>query len=323
MSKASAGLKLAFFLNLTCHCLGALQFGFYDGKCGSSDVEDIVQGVVSSRCKIDPTTTAALLHMQFHDCFVNGCDASLLLDGSDSEKTAFASFTVRGYDVIDDAKAAVEAACPGLVSCADILVLATRDAVFSGGGEKYKVKTGRRDGPVSLAKYVDLPPPFISISDAIARFAAKGLGVTDMVYLLGAHTVGLAHCSSFKDRLYNLSGTGNPDPTMDHLLLNSLRLNCPQNATFDNTVNLDQGPLSSTVVDNSYYQQILINKGIVQFDQRLALDSRTKSTVRALATGLDFSTRFGQAMVKMGEIQVLTGRHGEIRKSCRVRNQNP
>lgn len=60
-----------------------------------------------------------------------GCDASLLLDGSDSEKTAFASFTVRGYDVIDDAKAAVEAVCPGVVSCADILVLATRDAVFA------------------------------------------------------------------------------------------------------------------------------------------------------------------------------------------------
>lgn len=74
MSKATAGLKLALgliFFNLTCHCFGALRFGFYDGKCGSSDVEDIVQGVISSRCKIDPTTTAALLHMQFHDCFVN------------------------------------------------------------------------------------------------------------------------------------------------------------------------------------------------------------------------------------------------------------
>lgn len=62
---------------------------------------------------------------------------------------------------------------------------------MQGGGEKYKVKTGRRDGVVSLAKNVDLPPPFISISDAIARFAAKGLSVTDMVYLLGTQLLHL------------------------------------------------------------------------------------------------------------------------------------
>lgn len=60
-----------------------------------------------------------------------GCDASLLLDGEESEKTAFPSFTVRGYDVIDEAKAAVEDLCPGVVSCADIVVLATRDSVLA------------------------------------------------------------------------------------------------------------------------------------------------------------------------------------------------
>lgn len=60
-----------------------------------------------------------------------GCDASLLLDGKESEKTAFPSLTVRGYDVIDEAKAAVEDVCPGVVSCADIVVLATRDSVLA------------------------------------------------------------------------------------------------------------------------------------------------------------------------------------------------
>ncbi|WOH08589.1 hypothetical protein DCAR_0728033 [Daucus carota subsp. sativus] len=260
--------------------------------------------------------------MQFHDCFVKGCDASILLSGSDSERTAFPNSGVRGFDVIDEAKAAVEAVCPGVVSCADIIVMATRDAVSFSGGGTYNVQTGRRDGLVSLASNVDLPPPFISVSDSIAAFAAKGLNVTDMVYLLGGHTVGVAHCSSFQDRLYNFNQTGGPDPTMNSVLLTTLRLRCPLNSSVNNTVNLDQGLLSSTVVDKSFYQQILLNKGILQIDQQLALDPLTKPRVTSVSTSMDFQTRFGEAMVKMGGIQVLTGTDGEIRSSCQVRNSN-
>lgn len=68
------------------------------------------------------------------ELLLQGCDASILLDDVGTfvgEKTAGPnSNSVRGYEVIDTIKTQVEASCNGTVSCADILALAARDAVF-------------------------------------------------------------------------------------------------------------------------------------------------------------------------------------------------
>ncbi|XP_010269889.1 PREDICTED: peroxidase 57-like [Nelumbo nucifera] len=317
-SAAKAVILGLLLVNFTSLCFGALEVGFYRGKCGVADVESIVRGVVIARFSSDPTIVAALLRMQFHDCFVNGCDASLLLDGPFSEKTAPPNFSVRGFDIIDQAKTAIENVCPGVVSCADIISLATRDAVFLSGGGRYEVQTGRRDGLVSLAANVDLPGPSISVTDAIAAFAKKGLTATDMVLLLGGHTVGITHCSLISDRLYNYQNTGGPDPDMDLALVSILRSTCPQNAAVDNAVALDQ--MSPLVVDNSFYKQLLMRRGILPIDQALALDSSTKFTVISLANGVKFPAGFGEAMVKLGAVEVLTGTQGEIRRTCAAIN---
>ena len=64
--------------------------------------------------------------------FSQGCDASILLKESpyfETEQTALQNFkSARGYGVIDKIKSKAEKACPGIVSCADILAIAARDS---------------------------------------------------------------------------------------------------------------------------------------------------------------------------------------------------
>ncbi|CAI9105657.1 OLC1v1004635C1 [Oldenlandia corymbosa var. corymbosa] len=317
-------LLLAFSGHYCSNAASPLQVGFYQGKCGANaDVEEIVAGAVKAHFASDPTITAALLRLHFHDCFLNGCDASILLDGDDSEKTADTNIGLRGFDFIDAVKETLEATCPGVVSCADIIALATRDAVALAGGPMYKAETGRRDGNVSRAELVDenIPPPDISVAESIQLFQSKGVDHVDMTYLLGAHTVGVANCSFFQYRLYDFNGTGQPDPTMSPDLVTSLRSRCPKDATFENAANLDQNRTSIFTVDNSYYNQLKMHRGVLQIDQELTSHPNTTGIVDIAAESTtDFQNLFSSAMVNLGAVEVLTGSQGEIRTFCRAVN---
>ncbi|EXB90174.1 Peroxidase 25 [Morus notabilis] len=298
---------------------GQLETGFYFFSC--PDVENIVRSTVASHFNKDPSVAPGLLRLHFHDCFVQGCDGSVLISGSSSERTAFANLGLRGFEVIDDAKEQLEALCPGVVSCADILALAARDAVDLSNGPSWSVPTGRRDGRVSLASQAsNLPSPLDSVAVQIQKFAAKGLDRYDLVTLVGAHTIGQTSCRFLSYRLYNFTSTGNSDPTISPSFLSQLQTSCPKNGDGSQRIALDKD--SRTNFDVSFFRNVRDGNGVLESDQRLWGDQETRRIVQNYAgiirglLGFRFSYEFSKVMVKMGAIEVKTGYQGEIRKVC-------
>jgi len=98
----------------------ALSTKYYDKWCPRCPV---LQPAVRS--------AVAMLRLFFHAYFVNGYDAFVLLDdgaaaGPGEKGAGLNAGSLRGYEVVDAAKAAAEAACPGAVSSADVLALDAR-----------------------------------------------------------------------------------------------------------------------------------------------------------------------------------------------------
>ncbi|KAL0321988.1 UNVERIFIED_CONTAM: Mitogen-activated protein kinase kinase kinase [Sesamum calycinum] len=323
-ASAFLAVPLFFLLFQITFSSSQLDFKFYDNTC--PNLAKIVRSGVLSAIVNETRIAASLLRLHFHDCFVDGCEGSILLDDSSNftgEKNAFPNRnSARGFEVIDAIKENVEKACPSTVSCADILTLAARDAVFLTGGPFWPVALGRRDGLTAneTAANTDLPSPFEPLENITAKFVAKGLDLKDMVVLSGGHTIGFAQCFTFKPRLFNFDGAGNPDPILDQSLLGSLRSVCPNQDDSDtNLVALDAA--TSSRFDNSYFRSLVNNSGILQSDQDLMGDNQTAALVLSYSKfPFLFSKDFGKSMAKMSCIGVLTGQDGEIRKNCRVVN---
>ncbi|KAK7329671.1 hypothetical protein VNO77_23845 [Canavalia gladiata] len=302
-----------------------LTTDFYKSSC--PNLLKIVRKEVQKALMNEMRMGASLLRLHFHDCFVNGCDGSILLDGdADGEKSAIPNLnSARGFDVVDTIKSSVESACSGVVSCADILTIAARDSVFLSGGPSWTVLLGRRDGTISngsLANLV-LPSPFDPLDTIVSKFTDVGLNLTDVVSLSGAHTIGRARCTLFSNRLFNFSGTGAPDSTLDTTMLADLQRLCPQNGDGNVTSVLDRN--SSDLFDNHYFKNLLVGKGLLSSDQILFSTDQANSTTEPLVqrysnnSGLFFGD-FVNSMIRMGNINPKTGSDGEIRKNCRVIN---
>ncbi|KAJ9170096.1 hypothetical protein P3X46_018229 [Hevea brasiliensis] len=298
-------ILLLLFLDVTNAC--GLQLGFYSGTCPNA--EQIAYAVLYKYISRDPTLAPSLLRMHFHDCFVRGYKA---------EKEAFPNLSLRGFHVIDAVKSELEKKCPGVVSCADILALVARDAVFMIGGPSWDVPTGRRDGRVSIDTDAleQLPSFTANITELIKDFSAKGLSVKDLVVLSGGHTIGIGHCSSISDRLYNFTGKGDTDPSLDPKYASALKEKCKLGGDNLKTVEMDPG--SFRTFDEGYYSNVAKRRGLLRSDAALLDDVQTRTYVQlqSVTHGWTFAQDFGASMIKMGSVGVLTGNQGEIRKRC-------
>ncbi|KAJ4716913.1 Peroxidase [Melia azedarach] len=304
---------------------GQLKLGFYSETC--PEAESIVSGVVRDAVLSDSNMAAVLLRLHFHDCFVEGCDGSILIERNNpnDEKHAFGHQGVGGFDVIEKAKARLEDACPGVVSCADIVALAARDAIVLSNGPEYEVPTGRRDGQVSNIKLADeMPDVSDSIQQLKTKFFQKGLSEKDLVLLSAAHTIGTTACFFMTKRLYNFFPGGGSDPGINPSFLPELKATCTLNGDVNVRLPIDRG--SERKFDKQILQNIRNGFAVLESDAKLNDDLITRTIIDSYLGflspifGPSFENDFVQSIVKMGQIGVKTRGQGEIRRVCAAFN---
>ncbi|CAL9162963.1 unnamed protein product [Musa hybrid cultivar] len=300
-----------------------LNPNFYQVSC--PNVESIVRRAVLKKLNQTIVTVPATLRLFFHDCFVEGCDASVIIASprGDAEKDAPDNLSLAGdgFDTVIKAKQAVEAQCPGVVSCADILAIAARDVVVLSGGPTFAVELGRRDGVTSRADRVtgNLPGPEFSVDLLSSMFRKNNLTTRDMIALSGAHTVGFSHCNRFADRLYSFNSTSAVDPSLNLAYANALMRACPRNVDPTIAVNMDLN--TPITFDNVYYKNLLNGEGLFTSDQVLFTDQRSRPVVKKFAADQNsFFKAFARSMIRLGRLGVKTGSQGEIRRDCTAFN---
>ncbi|KAL7255017.1 hypothetical protein ACSBR1_009222 [Camellia fascicularis] len=316
-------LLFLFFLLLTGPATAkpaVLRRGFYTQTC--PEAEFIVRNTIKEAMVREARNAASVMRLQFHDCFVKGCDASLLLDDTPNmlgEKLALSNInSLRSYEVIDKAKHGLEQICPGIVSCADIIIMASRDAVALSGGPHWEVKLGRKDSLTASQEDSNniMPSPRANTTSLIDLFSKFNLSIKDLVALSGSHSIGKARCFSVVFRLYNQSGTGHPDPTIDPNFREKMDKLCPLGGDGNVTGGLDATP---ETFDNQYFKDLVNGRGFLNSDQTLSVFAQTREYVRQFSLNQnEFFKAFVEGMIKLGDLQ--SGRPGEIRRNCRVVN---
>nr|XP_016512590.1 PREDICTED: putative Peroxidase 48 isoform X2 [Nicotiana tabacum]XP_016512591.1 PREDICTED: putative Peroxidase 48 isoform X2 [Nicotiana tabacum] len=224
----------------------------------------------------------------------------------------------------------IEEECPRIVSCSDILVLATRDGIvlvqlesriitraqfwkygnihnqcIMAGGLYYPVLMGRRDSKESFfdETMAEIPRPNGNITETLRLFSLRGFDERETVALLGGHNIGKIGCEFIQLRFSNFMGTAIPSGFLEELMQK-----CPDdNSTItkmfnehtarglsESAMSYSQGlsALSSfgTSFDNHYYKTLMRGRGLLFADQQLMANEKTAAVVMDYA--LDEGTKF-------------------------------
>lgn len=139
--------------------------------------------------------------------------------------------------------------------------------------------------------------------------------------------MGRTHCRYVEDRLYNYKNTGKQDPKMNSTIANQLKKLCPprtKKGQADPLVFLNPESGSRYIFNNSYYSRIGTHEAVLEVDQQLLYgDTLTTGLVSELASDFEeLRFAFALSMSRMGSINVLTGKEGEIRRNCSCTNAN-
>ncbi|KAJ8434179.1 LOW QUALITY PROTEIN: hypothetical protein Cgig2_025319 [Carnegiea gigantea] len=237
------------------------------------------------------------------------------------ERSDPANASLGGFEIIDSAKNTLDIVSPGTVSYADILALATRDAVVMTGKPDIQVATGKRDGMAS--EVTNVRPNMVDTSftvDDMIFFPQKGLPLEDLVMLLGFYayectlddgkrlsgnlesfgitctrTIWSAHCTIFND-IFRTDSRGNVafvNSSLDKDYAAKLAKKCATSTS--TTVYIDHQ--TSFTFGNQYYNHFLAHRGLLQSDSNF------------------FYEAWSESCLKLSSIGVMTD-EGEIRQIC-------
>ncbi|XP_007044498.2 PREDICTED: peroxidase 31 [Theobroma cacao] len=309
------------FLSLLPSAQSRLSTEYYNKTC--PQFHNVMQRIIADKQLGAPTTAAAILRVFFHDCFVNGCDASLLIASNAFNKSELAadinlSLAGDAFDLIVRAKTALELECPGVVSCSDILAVSARDLVVMVGGPFYKVRLGRKDSKESDPSIVEsnIPKTTTPMSEILALFAAKGFSAEEMVALTGAHTIGFSHCKEFANRIFNFSKTSEYDPAYNPVFAQGLRKLCA-NYTKSPEMSAFNDVFTPGKFDNMYFKNLQRGLGLLLSDQAMLTDNTTRPFVDLFAANQTaFFDTFARSMEKLSLYKIKRNREGEVRRRC-------
>ncbi|KAL4626120.1 hypothetical protein ACB092_05G072800 [Castanea dentata] len=230
--------------------VGGLELHFYEHRCPNAEMT--VKELTKTSMLTDPTTVASLLRTAFHDCQVDGCDASILLKDSPSSLTiegwSEKNFGLRKFDLIHNIKSSLEEVRP-----------------YTSGAPFIEVSTRRRDSFSASKERADhlLPTANISVNEFVKFFQRHiNISLEEAVALIGAHTLGIGHCRNFQERLR---------PVVDPTLSLQTIYSDPYLSDVAFALNDD----SVFIFDSQYFIDIQNGRGLLKIDSEIARDPRT------------------------------------------------